>query len=274
MYKLICIDMDGTLLNDEKIISEVNKEALKKVSKMGILIVICTGRLFTSARVYSDLIGIDAPLICSNGAYIREKSSGEIIYKNILPIDSCRKALKAIDKYKLTGVFNTADTVITDKLGYSALAYYKMNETLSEDKKIRVEIIKDWEETLIKYQESMLKCIIYDSDSEKLSRAKQEMKQISEIEVVSSSFDNFEVMASGVSKGNAVKVLSDYYNIKREDIICIGDNENDISMIKFSGLGIAMGNAPDNIKREAKFITDTNNNNGVAIAINAFILKV
>ena len=86
-------------------------------------------------------------------------------------------------------------------------------------------------------------------------------------EVVSSGPNNFEVMKKGTSKGNAVKELALSLNIKRDEIICLGDNENDLSMIKYAGLGIAMGNACELLKKEADYITDTNINSGVAKAI-------
>ena len=92
-------------------------------------------------------------------------------------------------------------------------------------------------------------------------------------EVVSSGEDNVEIMKKGSSKGEAVKILAQKLNIKREEIICIGDNENDISMIKFAGLGIAVANGIDELKRQANYVTDTNMNSGVAKAIHKFILK-
>jgi hypothetical protein len=90
--------------------------------------------------------------------------------------------------------------------------------------------------------------------------------------VVSSYSNNFEVMSKGISKGNAVSILSDMLGIERENVMCIGDSENDLSMIKFAGLGVAMGNAAECIKENADYITDINNEDGVAKAIEKFIL--
>ena len=92
--------------------------------------------------------------------------------------------------------------------------------------------------------------------------------------MVSSRFDNFEVMNKGVSKGNAVKILADYYGINSEQVICIGDSENDLSMIKFAGLGVAMGNGSQVVKEAAQYITDSNNCDGVAKVIEKFVLEV
>jgi len=113
-----------------------------------------------------------------------------------------------------------------------------------------------------------------DADIEKIRKAKISLRDMNEFEVVSSHYDNFEVTAKGVSKGNAVKVLADYYRINSKQVICIGDSENDSSMIIYAGLGIAMGNADDVVKEAAKYITDTNNSDGVAKAIEKFVLEV
>ena len=98
------------------------------------------------------------------------------------------------------------------------------------------------------------------------------MKKYEDLEVVSSSPNNFEVMNKGTSKGRAVKVLADILNINREEIMCLGDSENDLSMIEFAGLGVAMGNAEEFLKEKADYITDTNENDGVAKAIEKFVL--
>ena len=81
-------------------------------------------------------------------------------------------------------------------------------------------------------------------------------------------------MNKGVSKGNSVKILADYYGINREQVICIGDSENDLSMIKFAGLGVAMGNGSLAVKEAAQYITDSNNCDGVAKVIEKFVLEV
>jgi hypothetical protein len=103
-------------------------------------------------------------------------------------------------------------------------------------------------------------------------KAKEELSQQEDLEVVSSSSTNFEVMKKGVSKGRAVEILAGFYGIKQEEIICIGDNENDLSMIEYAGLGIAMENSERILLNSAKHITDTNNKDGVAKAIEKFIL--
>ncbi len=271
-YKLICLDMDGTLLNDEKIISEGNLRAIKLASEKGVRIAVCTGRIFTSADFFSHLLGVKSPVIASNGAYIIEKDREEVVYKSILGIEKCKKLLQVFREYNLYPHFYTSNIVFTEKLIYSSSFYQEVNKTLPKDKQIEIVLVEDWNEIFEKYESEIFKGIAVDDDLDKIENAKNKLKGIEDFEVVSSRFDNFEVMNKGVSKGNAVKILGDYYGISRQEIICIGDSENDLSMIKFAGLGVAMGNGSQVVKEAAQYITASNNCDGVAKVIEKFVL--
>lgn len=273
IYKLICVDMDGTLLNSEKKISKRTVDAVKKAHEKGIHIAICTGRLFTSAEYYADLLGIKTPIISANGAYIREKDRDEVIYKSILGKENCRKILSIVKEYGLCPNFHTPDSIMTDKVDSPYSSYMKLGSNAPENRNINIKIVENWDEIFEKYEDEITKCITVDSDLSKLRAAKEELLAIDGLEVVSSFATNFEVMLKGVSKGRAVEILAGYYNFNREEVICIGDNENDESMIKYAGLGVAMGNSEDSIKKIADYITDSNDEDGVAKVIEKFIFN-
>lgn len=273
-YKLICTDMDGTLLSDAHTVPEENKQALRKAAELGVRIAITTGRLFTSAKQYSEVIGVKAPIISSNGAYIREKDKNEVIYQSNLNEDQLDRIYKVIKKYKLKTYFNTFDTVIAEEIISTEYGYKVSNKEVEEDLRVKFEEGIDFREAFKKYEGHILKAIcIEEEDMNKLQKAKEELRKYEDLEVVSSWSNNFEVMCAGTSKGMAVKRLAEMLGISREEIICIGDSENDISMLEYAGLGIAMGNAGDNIKEIADYVTDTNTNFGVAKAIEKFVLK-
>ena len=200
--KLICIDMDGTLLKDKKTVSEENLNSIKLAIKKGVKVVITTGRIYDCAKMYSEKIGLDTPIIASNGAFIGYKD--KVIYNNPLKKEDILKFLEVTKKHGL-----------------------KELESLNTN-----------------------------------------------MEIVSSWNDNFEVMRNGSTKGDAVRYLANYFGIDKEEVMCIGDSENDLSMIKYAGTGVAMGNASEDIKSVADYVTDTNVNDGVAKAINKFVLKV
>lgn len=274
--KLICIDMDGTLLNNNHEVSEKNKEILKKVHSKGINIALTTGRIFISARYYSDLIGINTPVIASNGAYIKNKYEDKAILEGSLNKEDAIEIYKIVKKHNLNITFNSWDTLIREIEVPKSHAYYIMNKYLSEDKKVKFLITNDIISTINNFSESILKGIVIEEKDNKdnLWAAKKEIKEKfkDKLHVVSSGNDNFEIMDGSISKGSAVLHLAKTLNIDKEEIMCIGDSENDISMLKVAGFSVAMGNGNDLVKEIADFITDTNNNDGVAKAIEKYVL--
>lgn len=273
--KLICTDMDGTLLNTDHTVSTENKIALKKAIDKGIHVAISTGRLFTSANFYRELVGINAPIISSNGAYIKDRNTGEVIYESVLSLEDTIEIYNILKKYNLKLFFNTWDTAISNEEFIDNHAYLISNKGVTnEEDKTKFIVEKDLTNTLKDCEGSILKAICIDYSKENIKeveKARKEIENLNKYEVVCSSPYNFEIMNSGTTKGNAVKQLAKIFDIKREEILCIGDSENDLSMIEYAGIGIAMGNALDIVKEKAQFITDTNDNAGVAKAIEKFI---
>ncbi|MGL4450831.1 MAG: Cof-type HAD-IIB family hydrolase [Sarcina sp.] len=272
-YKLIAIDMDGTLLSNKHEVPEFNKEMIKKATEAGVKIAITTGRLFASARKYSDLIGVETPIISSNGAYIREKDRDEVIYESNFSRKQFEEVNEVIKKYKFQTYMNTSDTVISEDKLPDDHAYKMVDDEL--DDKYKIKFIEDvsFEEAYKDFSNDILKfiCIDESTDKEELKKAKEELLKFDDLEIVSSWKNNFEVMPAGTSKGSAVQKLAEILGIKQEEVICIGDSENDLSMIKYAGLGVAMGNASEIIKENANYITDTNCNAGVGKMIAKFI---
>lgn len=270
-YKMIAIDMDGTLLNDKKEVSKENKIAIKKASELGVKIVVCTGRIFTSARFYASLIGTAAPIVASNGAYIREKDENRIIYKKAINKEILPELINVIESFGLTLHLYTNQSIYTKELVNLALNYIRWNEVVSEGEKVEVKVVKDFEDVI--NSEEILKVALVCDDIELLRKLRSKISEEFDVSIVSSNSNNIEIMAKGISKGNAVKILADYFGYKREEVICVGDSENDISMIEYAGLGVAMGNGIDYVKSIADYITDTNERDGVAKVINKFILN-
>lgn len=272
-YKLIAIDMDGTLLSNKHEIPEFNKEMIKKATQAGVKIAITTGRLFASARKYSDVIGVETPIISSNGAYIREKDREEVIYESNLSKKQFDEVLSVVRKYGFTVYMNTSDTVISENVVPDDHAYKLVNNELDDAWKIKFVEGRRFEETYEEFSNDILKfiCIEERENMDELMKAKEELSKFEDLEVVSSWENNFEIMPAGTSKGTAVQRLAEILGIKQEEVICIGDSENDLSMIKYAGLGVAMGNAIDIVKENADYVTDTNSNAGVGKMIAKFI---
>ena len=282
-YKLICVDMDGTLLNNKGEISDKNIEILRKVIDKGIRVAISTGRIFTSADFYANLIGVKVPVIAANGAIIIEKDENRVVYKNIISEELVRTLIQLGEENGVRPHFYTADKVLVhsslpDKIKSDIDKHY--NRDSFEGKVVEIEEYNEWKEMIQANKDKIIKCTFIDFNNERIDKIIDFMNKE---EKLNSSYGRcnkgelgemtiIETTNGDVNKGSGVKILSDFYEIDKEEIICIGDGDNDLSMVEYAGLGIAMGNGTEKVKLLSKYITDTNVNDGVAKAIEKFAL--
>ena len=271
-YKMVVMDMDNTLLNKEKQVSKRNKEALKKAMEKGVHLVVATGRIYVSARFYAKLLEINTPIIASNGAIIKEERTNNVIYKSVLKDQIAIEMVRLCRNYGLFCHLFSYDTVFTEKIINISSRYAEWNESLEGEDKINIKLVDKLEDSIKEERGKILKAVVVDSDEDKLRAIRNEMFYSYGVSVSQSLRNNLEVMNKGVNKGNAIRILCELYGISKEEVIAIGDNENDISMIEYAGMGIAMGNAADYIKEKADYITGHYQEDGVAQAIEKFIL--
>jgi Cof subfamily protein (haloacid dehalogenase superfamily) len=267
MYKLLAVDMDGTLLNSNRVISQLNKESLKKAKEKGIKVVITSGRGLKGLDNFVeqiDLRGKNEYIIANNGGTIYRTSNFECIAYNGL---SGRDLMKA--------------HALCKEVGLNMIAYTHEG-TISAEKneftKFETEYVGNPVKIIdfnseIKYDDEITK-ILFSQTEELLAKKMLELPQkfYNEYDVVKTMPTVLEIMKKDCNKGYGVKILADKLGIKKEEIICIGDQANDIEMISYAGLGIAMGNAIDELKDIAQYITLSNDDDGVAKAIKKFIL--
>ncbi|WP_246637683.1 Cof-type HAD-IIB family hydrolase [Crassaminicella profunda] len=272
MYKLVVSDMDGTLLNSNNMVSENNKKAFKALLENNIHVAIATGRIYTSARVYAKHLDMVTPIIACNGAVIRNLEDDQILYESHIQKEDCLKVIHILRKHNTYFQYYSLDTFYTEKLSHSSLKYSEWNKTLKEEDRIRIDVIKDSYEQIKNSDENIYKFNVINDDNEVLNRIKKELKEIETIEVSKSWHNNLEIMNKGVSKGNAIDHLANILGVKKEEVMTFGDNENDISMLTYAGMGVAMGNAEEIVKKQADYVTATNDEDGVAKALNKFIL--
>ncbi|ELC8441176.1 HAD family phosphatase [Clostridium perfringens] len=273
-YKMICIDMDGTLLNSKKRISEENKIALKKAYEKGVHIIICTGRNAKNAIYFSEFLGVNCAVIANNGAWVIDEDKEVLISKDVLSEGQCKEIMKLCKEYKGVPSFHSRDKVYWPSKIRKHLCDLILNKKIPHKHRVENVYVNDkskWDE--IFRNDSIGKCIIIELNVDKLKKIREELIKNRSFEITQSGRYALEVNNKGVSKGRAVKALADEYNIKQDDIICIGDNENDLSMINYAGLGVAMGNSIDSLKEKADYITESNDKNGVAKVIYEFVLK-
>ena len=271
--KLIAIDMDGTLLNSKNKISEQNILAIKKASELGIKIVLCTGRIFTSALYYANSLKLSTPIIACNGAYIAEMDKSRVLYQNPISLECAKAVINLSEEEGIYYHFYDDSKFYARELTKAVEDYYRWNIDKDEKDRLNINIIDNSIDTVERENLDVYKFVFVEDDREKMISFRSKLSEIKGIEVSSSWWNNMEVMNKGVSKGNALNVLCKIFNIDSKDVMAIGDNENDIPMLKFAGIGVAMGNGEDIVKENADYVTDTNDDDGVANAINKIILR-
>lgn len=268
MYKLICIDMDGTLLDENKEVSSENKKVISKAYNDGISIAIATGRSYASARYHlEDILGINGHVIALNGSYIKSTTNDNVISKTCFDYEEVELIYSVLSGFDSIVYFNTETYTITNsKESFNNKNVPKGMNRISVNKEdILAEIIKTKKE--------ILKISVNEMDDEIFKKIKESLCEFNRFEVVNSDKNFLEIMKKDCNKGSAVKLLSEKLHINKEEIFCIGDNDNDIEMIRFAGTGVAMGNGSEALKKNADYITDTNTNSGVAKAISSILEK-
>ncbi|KNF10138.1 HAD-superfamily hydrolase, subfamily IIB [Gottschalkia purinilytica] len=271
-YKLIAIDMDGTMLDSNNEISLKNREAIKLASKMNVKVIITTGRVFTASRYYAKLLGIQTPIISCNGAYISSHDGKDILFEDFLSKEDLKFAIELANKYNTYYHFFGNNTYYAKEMTKTALMYLEWNKKQCSDDRINIEVVKNYSEILNKPDINFYKIVLIEDNEEKKEKIREELAGNENIEVVSSWHNNIEVMNLGVSKGNALKKLCKRLKIDCKEVIAIGDSYNDASMLKYAGMAVAMGNGEEYIKSIADMVTDTNDNDGVAKAIEKLII--
>jgi 5-amino-6-(5-phospho-D-ribitylamino)uracil phosphatase len=239
--KLIALDMDGTLLNEKKEISEANRKAIRDAEARGIHVVISTGRSMATLRDLAKSLSLSSYLVTVNGSEIWDEH-GELVERSIVHNDL------------MTWMFDLSKT---HKTGYWATStervfFNEMPEDLSTYQwlKFGYEIEDD------KARETILK----------------ELRSRGEFEITNSSPTNLEVNAIGINKAKGIEKVCALLGITMENVLACGDSMNDLAMIKEAGLGVAMGNAQEIVKEAADWVTLSNDEDGVAEAIKKYVL--
>lgn len=276
MYKLVVSDIDFTLVETGKDISQKNVETIKKLQENGIKFTLASGRHSNLMKKLYDILNIDIFAISSNGSVINNPMTGEFIKKDIIKNDIVFKAIEVAEELDAQIIIYTNEFAIS-KLNQRIRFLDKLNTRLEPVYNIPYKCIDD-EDNLKNYVDNnIVKILILERDDlEKFHKVYNTLKKLQSIEDMEFSSNGnglIVISAFGSNKGEAIKYLANYYGIDLKDIIAFGDEENDINMLKEVGLGIAMGNATDELKAVADYVTDEVYEDGFSSAIEKFVFK-
>lgn len=290
MYKLITVDLDGTLLNKYGEVSEYTKNIIKKVTGQGILVVLASGRISESVLTIAKEIGANKYYISGNGSVLYDMQKKEIIYEKYLSKEKVLELIELCEKNSIYYNIYTESSVIAKSLNYNVAFYNYENTKKSSNKKTEINIVDD----VYKYVKDLntnkfLKMTICDENKIVFASILRKIKNIQDIDVlevshmskkkikmgtkeISVGYFYTEISSKNVDKWYAIEEIMKKEKINKDEVISFGDNNNDILMIKNAGLGIAMGHSNEQVKKVAKFVTKTNDEDGVAEALKNIML--
>ena len=263
--KLIASDLDGTMLDSSGRLPERNKRAVAEAIKTGVIVTISTGRMYSSAADFARKLGLgNTPIICYNGAMIR-RETGETPLHLKLDLGVAREILAIVRERDLYVQSYIDDMIYVKDISDSNFIYYRTHFGIAG---------KAAGDTVFDPQIPPTKLLLRTSGLE-ASRAL--IKEFSErfagrVYVTSSNEDFVEIMTCGADKGRCLKVLADTLGVPMENVMALGDGDNDVEMIKRAGIGIAMANARPETKSSAREIAPANDECGAAWAIEKYVL--
>ncbi len=266
--KLIAIDIDGTLLDEKNHLTQPTIDTITAARQTGIKVVLCTGRPLSGVKPYLDALsinGADEYAITFNGA-MAQSLDGHIIAHETLTYDDFLETEMLARRLGVHYQFETMDAI------------YAFNRDLSpysigESYLVRLPVKFRSPEEIT--QDLVISKAMFVDFPKLITQANQAIPQSlrDSLYIVQSEPFFIELMNKNASKGNALKDLAASLNLKSENVMAIGDQGNDLTMIEYAGTGVAMGNGIAEVKAAASFITKPNSENGVAYAINKLVLN-
>jgi Cof subfamily protein (haloacid dehalogenase superfamily) len=274
--RLLAIDIDGTLLDPQFQISPANLAALKRAHEAGVEIVLVTGRRHQFALPIAQSLGFDVALISSNGAVTRS-INGELFHRDLLPASTARDLVAEMQLFR-------GNLVLTfDREGKGALALERTDELTSH--------IQRWVEKNLEYIEFVVpieRALVTDPIQAmfcgtigRMQVAEERLRAghlANRITVLRTRYDArdlviIDVLNHGCSKGHALERWARHRGLGREEVMAIGDNYNDIEMLEFAGVPVIMGNAREDLKQNGWRVTLSNDESGVAAAVEEVLFK-
>ena len=265
--RLIVADLDGTLLNSAHVVTPATERAVRLAQGNGVQFTVATGKTFPSTVGLIRQFGIDIPVICSNGTQVFAPD-GTLVYEDPIPQDY---AIEAVDLAQQRGF----TPIIYTMTGLLSSVHDDNVRELVEHHEPAPDIVPDLIQALSNGYKAF-KLVLMSQDLPRVEDFQRELTEIFEgrAQVVRSGLLSLvEIMPFGVTKGTALVHILDHLGLGAEDTMCLGDNCNDVDMIRRAGIGVAMGNAPPDVREHADFVTRTNDEDGVAHAIARFVLK-
>ncbi|MDO4467962.1 MAG: Cof-type HAD-IIB family hydrolase [Bacillota bacterium] len=272
MYKCIALDMDGTLLNSKKEISEENFIAIRKAFEAGKTIVLNTGRGLSELKDFLPLLPEVQFVNCLSGALVHDVKNHKDIFSQELPYEIVQQ-LFAISNIEHCMQHCLSKETLANEANIDRMEEYQMG-VYKEAFRKRAIACKNLELEHKEQKFGVHKFNMYHFDTESRERTRARLQEANlPIEVVDSEITSLEASQKGIDKGEGLRRLCAHLGITLDELIVVGDADNDLQALKVAGLAVAMGNANDNVKQVSHVTVSDNDHDGVAQAIYDYLLK-
>lgn len=282
MIKLVASDLDGTIIGRDNTIFETNFKAINDINNKNIDFVICTGKTYPIIKGMCSKFNASYGIF-GNGNQIINLRTGEEIYKKLLTDSQVYSCIDIARKYNLHVHIYTDNEIITENLKYMDLRNFKLQQDNYYDNSLEIAVVDDLKYYLQFNKTKVCKLII--SSETDLSDIKEEISKELDISVttikkygeykdkiLNKEYEYLDIIPKGINKSTALNVLGNYLKIDNSEILAVGDNLNDLDMVKNSGIGVAVANAYDELKQVAKYTTENSvEKGGFAEAVYKFI---
>ena len=266
-YNIIVLDLDGTLTNKDKIITPRTKEALMRAQEAGKIVVLASGRPTAGVEPLArelELSRFGSYILSFNGGMITNCKTGEVVFSALLPLESNRKIIRLAQEHRVDILTYEGEEIITNNIECP----YAITESNINHLPLRQ--VEDME-SYVNFQ--VPKFLMLD-DGDYLVTVEPRVKAAMgrDYSVYRSEPYFLEVMPKGIDKAQSLERLLTRLGMTREEMIACGDGYNDLTMIKYAGLGVAMENAVLPVRNAADYITASNNEDGVGLVVEKFML--
>ena len=268
--RLIAMDMDGTLLSPQHVISPGNAEALRLAAQAGIKLAICSGRGAGDIAMFALENGLtECALLGTNGTYCWMNPDGVAFADHVFSPEALAAMVEILNRENiLTAYFAQNKVLVLNDTEHISDLWWSTHRTgkFAPDIYLGMEHLEKIQRT------GTNKLVATTEDLDRLARVREQLEKVPDIEISSSWITNLEIMPAGCNKGTAVAEMAEKLGLTRDQVMTFGDYDNDLPMIEWAGVGVAMGNACDKVKSVARYVTLTNAEDGVGYAIRKIAL--
>lgn len=262
---LICLDLDGTLLNDDKEITSYTKRVLTTLQNQGHKLMIATGRPYRASQIYYHELNMNTPVVNFNGAFVHHPKNDQFeIMHEVLDLGLSHEIIQSLQNFGVSNIIaEVRDYVFLNNFDQKLFDGFSMGNPKIETGDLLTSLNESPTSLLVEAEEFMI------------PRIKQMLTRFYAENIEhrrwGSPFPVIEIVRQGISKARGIDYVKSYLDIDRNHIIAFGDEDNDLEMIDYAGVGVAMGNAIGELKSIANHVTETNEQDGVGTFLESYL---